>query len=266
MDKNVKKYQQTLLANISKSVQGELEKGKALPVGTVRNWSGKLYKKANDGSWNFIKYVNESNKKKEESNETSLGKALKEAEASIQNQDYETLMAFDDEGNKVLEKDGKETEIDIGPSEEEKLNGKVVTHNHPKLDSDPDSYQPGSFSSGDVITACSSNSKQDRVITSNGEVFVMAAGDYENWGDMEGVAELGRMYIEAAEAEKNKTQKKINKLIEQGYDKKSQEVKDIKSDYANNSPHRAMKSIAEQTGLYYKYYSSEEKAKSYEAL
>lgn len=95
---------------------------------------------------------------------------LAKEESRIRNQKYETVIAIDPETGKVLfRKDGHETGVNIDRKDIPKMQGAIVTHNHPKIAGSWEENYPGfkgvSFSDADVSTACITQVAEMRAVS-----------------------------------------------------------------------------------------------------
>lgn len=105
--------------------------------------------------------------------ESRLGNQLNFFENHIRNQNYETLGAYDEDGNIVLQKDGEKDRVNITKEEGLKLKGTFFTHNHPV---------GHSFSPSDILCACQNEMKEMRCISkSTGVKYSMSMKDGSNF-------------------------------------------------------------------------------------
>jgi hypothetical protein len=86
----------------------------------------------------------------------------------IRFQEYETMIAWDDNGVEILRKDGQRFKVTFTDEEMALLLGTLFTHNHPRglefSDDDPRSYG-NSFSEQDLRFACHAQLAELRVVT-----------------------------------------------------------------------------------------------------
>ena len=115
-----------------------------------------------------------------------LAEVLK-LEDQIRTQKFESIAAYDDEGNQIFFKDGEQYEVEVSLLEGANFKGKVVTHNHPRgleyPESDPRN-KGNSFSKADIDLASYYQVAEIRAI-SNGYRHSMKApekGWHETFG------------------------------------------------------------------------------------
>ena len=99
----------------------------------------------------------------------SLEDELDKAERRIYSQEnYETAIIFDQQGNTVLEKNGQKNTVEFEPDELAKMNGNVLTHNHPLgwgfPENDPRRIG-NSFSEADFALAAQNGLSEIRAVT-----------------------------------------------------------------------------------------------------
>jgi hypothetical protein len=110
-------------------------------------------------------------------------------ENSIRNQDYETLGAYDENGNIILQKDGEKDRISITKEEGLKLKGSFFTHNHPK---------GFSFSPADILCACQNEMKEMRCISkADGSKYSMSMKDGSNFNRKLWDDKIEAVYLDA---------------------------------------------------------------------
>lgn len=257
MDNNVAQKYKNLLNNISKTVKFDINKGKALPVGTVRDWNGKLHKKQVDGSWKFIGYANEQNKQKEQELEGYDGRPekLKEIENNIKNKKIENFHAMTEYGTKIYEKEGDKKSVYID-AEEGTLRDTIITHNHPSMVNEPENINNTvSLSRPDILLACKHNVREVRAVGTDGYIYSLKKGDYDDWGTNVGFYQIQKMHKEAKQLVKSRFQRKVSKAVRE-YGENSKEADEAVLEANTNDPHEALKMVADELGLEYNVYKN----------
>jgi SPP1 gp7 family putative phage head morphogenesis protein len=104
---------------------------------------------------------------------TTLEEQLKNVENKIKNQDYETMIAFDNKGNIVYRKDGNKEQIELDfDSAKDKLSNNIVTHNHPASNR---------FSDGDISSFVAYDMQELRAVTKEGNIYsIKKIGNNQN--------------------------------------------------------------------------------------
>lgn len=94
----------------------------------------------------------------------ALRKVLRTTENTINKNPYETMVAYDDQGNEIANVSQKNaTRVGISAQTGQKLRDAVVTHNHPD--------DGGTFSTDDVKTAVTLSVQEMRAVDNNGNFF-----------------------------------------------------------------------------------------------
>ena len=258
MDSNIEKYYKIVVSNINKSVKSNFEKGKSLPVGTVRNWKGKLYKKDNTNNWNFIGYANENKKEEEKELEGYDGRPekLKEIENNIKNKKFEEFYGLTEYGTKVYEAKGNKDSVKIDV-EEGVLRDTIITHNHPGMLNNPNKINDTvSLSGQDVLLACKHNVREVRAVGKDGYIYSLKPGNYEDWGTKAGAEKIKNMHKSAKELVKSRFQKKIYEAVGH-YGEDSKEADEAVVDAQTNDPHESIKIVASELNLEYNVYKND---------
>ena len=100
---------------------------------------------------------------------SKIEQAVRKVEREIRNQDYETGVLFDDDGNIIWRVDG--TERRVKPSDEQRamMRGKVFTHNHPN--------NTAVFSRGDMFSFVAHGPREIRATTPQGKTVSIKIRD-----------------------------------------------------------------------------------------
>lgn len=109
---------------------------------------------------------NETNERKSTSQTELIDSSTEKFSNKIMNQNKESAIVFDDEGNEILFKDGERLKVDFKGKELEQLKGMNFTHNHPTT-SDYDSM----FSKRDLIFAYDNDLKSMITINQKGDII-----------------------------------------------------------------------------------------------
>lgn len=255
MDHNVLQQYHTFLKNISKSIQPNINKGKALPVGTIRNWNGKLHKKQVDGSWKFIRYADEQKQEKELEGYDGRPEKLKEIENSIKNKKNESFYAITEYGVQLYQKEGNEKSVNVN-AEEGALNGAIITHNHPTLMNKPDKVNNTvSFSKTDILSACKYNVKEIRAVGPDGYIYSLKPNNFEKWGQREGLEILNANYKKAEARIRQKYEEKITDKVD-AFGKDSEQANNMIVKANTNGANDVMEIIANELELEYNIYKN----------
>lgn len=180
--------------------------------------------------------------------ETSLKQAIQKIESAIANKEREHGYVLDEAGNVVLSKIGSKTQILLNYQEVAKMDGKILTHNHPTIKG----VEP-SLSGADVETMFVARLKQIRAVTPHWVYIMERKGDLPD--SMEARAELGakvaKEYRRITEGKTQAFYDKLKKLLNQG----KITVEDANRQYLQYQEkiwHETWEAIAPKYGLIYR--------------
>ena len=130
----------------------------------------------------------------------AVARQLRDSEAKIQSQSYETSVTIDDEGLVVFEKDGTANRVELTAPEQAVMYDRVVAHNHPSSQS---------FSLDDVELASSARVREMRAVGQDGTVYRIQSGRGATWPNEERIKD-------AALAENTAVRNEISRAVQRG--------------------------------------------------
>jgi|GEM_PF-1371518 len=134
---------------------------------TLSDLVGRRYSKA-WGSMRYEKSLAELLEESKAQKGKDLNIVLKQLEEEIVNQEYETTIVLDENGNIVFRKNGESDNVEFTREEADMMKGMILTHNHPRgwtFPEDDPRHAGNGFSPDDIHIAAFSEVKELRAIT-----------------------------------------------------------------------------------------------------
>ena len=134
--------------------------------------------------------------------ERTAEQRIQDVENSIAQNDYETVVVFDSDGNEVFRQAGSESNVHLSQEQIEQACGNIITHNHPSANSE---VPVSVMSSSDIRLDGSALPSSGRMVTRNGQVDIITYTEKFDRGNARLLANrmetIETNYVKTAKAE-----------------------------------------------------------------